>query len=415
MKLDVWRFVAEHYLLCIKVGVNIMRTKRVFLIVLDSFGIGAEPDAPEFNDALTVNTLKSCFSTGKLNVPNMQKLGLFNVDGVEVGEKVEAFTGAIARLQEASKGKDTTIGHWEIAGVVSDKPLPTYPDGFPPEIIEKLEAAFGRKVICNKPYSGTKVILDYGREHIETGALIVYTSADSVLQIAAHEDFVPLEDLYKYCKQARSIMCGEHSVGRIIARPFVGEYPNFERTPHRHDYSMETPGDTILDMLKVAGNSVVGVGKISDIFAGRGITRSIPIVSNEDGMNKTLEVQQKDFFGMCFVNLVDFDMKYGHRRDPEGYTAALNLFDKQLGEFLANMNRDDVLMITADHGCDPCGAGTDHTREYVPLLMYGEGIRGNVNMGTRSSFADIAATVADMMRIPLNTRGKSMWSEIGAE
>ena len=286
-----------------------MIIRRVFLIVLDSFGIGAEPDAAEFGDAATVNTLASCATSDKLNVPNMQKLGLFNIDGVEVGEKQDYFAGSIARLQEASKGKDTTTGHWEIAGVISEKAMPTYPEGFPPEIIEKLENAFGRKIICNKPYSGTKVIHDYGEEHMKTGALIVYTSADSVLQIAAHEDIVPPEELYKYCRQARSIMCGEHAVGRIIARPFEGTYPEFDRTPRRHDFSLEAPEDTVLDMLKVTGNSVLGIGKIPDIFADRGITRKVPINGNVDGMNKALEWVDNDFFGLCFINLVDFDMK----------------------------------------------------------------------------------------------------------
>lgn len=389
-----------------------MIIKRIFLIVLDSFGIGAEPDAGEFGDAATVNTLASVAASDKFNVPNMKKMGLFNIDGVTVGEKEKEPIASFARLQEMSKGKDTTIGHWEIAGVVSDTPLPTYPNGFPEDVIKQLESAFGRKVICNKPYSGTQVIQDYGREHMDTGALIVYTSADSVLQIAAHEDIVPVEQLYEYCRQARRIMTGEHSVGRIIARPFVGEYPNFERTPRRHDYSMEPPGDTILDLLKVAGNSVVSIGKINDIFAGKGISRHMSIEDNIDGMNKALAELERDFYGLCFVNLVDFDMKYGHRRDVDGYAAALSAFDQQLGEFLKNIKRNDVLIITADHGCDPRGAGTDHTREYVPMLIYGEGVRPGVNLGTRESFADIAATISKIIRIPYKTRGKSFWDEV---
>jgi len=389
-----------------------MIIKRIFLIVLDSFGIGAEPDAGEFGDAATVNTLASAAASDKFNVPNMKKMGLFNIDGVTVGEKEKEPIASFARLQEMSKGKDTTIGHWEIAGVVSDTPLPTYPNGFPEDVIKQLESAFGRKVICNKPYSGTQVIQDYGREHMDTGALIVYTSADSVLQIAAHEDIVPVEQLYEYCRQARRIMTGEHSVGRIIARPFVGEYPNFERTPRRHDYSMEPPGDTILDLLKVAGNSVVSIGKINDIFAGKGISRHMSIEDNIDGMNKALAELERDFYGLCFVNLVDFDMKYGHRRDVDGYAAALSTFDQQLGEFLKNIKRNDVLIITADHGCDPRGAGTDHTREYVPMLIYGEGVRPGVNLGTRESFADIAATISKIIRIPYKTRGKSFWDEV---
>ena len=386
-----------------------MIINRVFLLVLDSFGIGAEPDAGEFGDAASVNTLASVATSDKFSVPNLKKLGLFNIEGVTVGEKAGAPSASFARLRESSKGKDTTIGHWEIAGLVSDKPLPTYLDGFPPEVIEKLEAAFGRKVLCNKPYSGTQVIQDYGREHMETGALIVYTSADSVLQIAAHEDVVPVEQLYDYCRKARSIMTGEHSVGRIIARPFVGAYPNFERTPRRHDYSMEPPGETILDLLKMSGNSVVSVGKINDIFAGKGISRHIAIENNIDGMNKVLSEVDRDFFGLCFVNLVDFDMKYGHRRDVEGYAQALTDFDKQLGELLGKLKRNDVLIITADHGCDPRGAGTDHTREYVPMLIYGEGVKPGIDLGTRETFADIAATISKIMRIPYKTPGKSFW------
>ena len=389
-----------------------MIIKRIFLIVLDSFGIGAEPDAAAFGDASTVNTIASVATSDKLAVPNLKRMGLFNIDGVNVGEKEAEPIASFARLQEMSKGKDTTTGHWEIAGVVSDTPLPTYPNGFPAEIINQLEEAFGRKIICNKPYSGTQVIHDYGKEHMETGALIVYTSADSVLQIAAHEDVVPVEQLYDYCKQARKIMTGEHSVGRIIARPFVGEYPNFERTPRRHDYSMEPPGDTILDLMKVAGNSVVSIGKINDIFAGRGISRHMAIEDNTDGMNKMLVELDRDFYGLCFVNLIDFDMKYGHRRDVDGYAAALSTFDKQLGEVLEKIKRNDVLIITADHGCDPRGAGTDHTREYVPMLIYGESVKPGVNLGTRTSFADIAATVSKIIRIPYKTPGQSFWDEV---
>ena len=389
-----------------------MIIKRIFLIVLDSFGIGAEPDAAAFGDASTVNTIASVATSDKFAVPNLKRMGLFNIDGVTVGEKEAEPIASFARLQEMSKGKDTTTGHWEIAGVVSDTPLPTYPNGFPVEVINQLEAAFGRKIICNKPYSGTQVIHDYGKEHMETGALIVYTSADSVLQIAAHEDVVPVEQLYDYCRQARKIMTGEHSVGRIIARPFVGEYPNFERTPRRHDYSMEPPGDTILDLMKVAGNSVVSIGKINDIFAGRGISRHMAIEDNTDGMNKLLAELDRDFYGLCFVNLVDFDMKYGHRRDVDGYAAALSTFDKQLGEVLEKIKRNDVLIITADHGCDPMGAGTDHTREYVPMLIYGESVKPGVNLGTRASFADIAATVSKIIRIPYKTPGQSFWDEV---
>ena len=384
--------------------------KRIFLIVLDSFGIGAEPDAADFND-VGCNTLKSVAASKKFHVPNLRNLGLFNIDGVNCGERVENPSGIFARMRELSRGKDTTIGHWEIAGVVSEKPLPTYPDGFPDEIISELEKSFGKKIICNKPYSGTQVIHDYGQEHIETGALIVYTSADSVLQIAAHEEKVPIEKLYEYCRIARKIMKGDHGVGRIIARPFIGEYPNFQRTPRRHDFSLEPPSETILDVLKKNNFDVIGVGKISDIFAGRGITKSLGInENNSDGMKKTLKIMEENFHGLCFVNLVDFDMVYGHRRDIEGYAQALTDFDVQLGEFLKKMNEDDLLMITADHGCDPGFSGTDHTREYVPLLIYNKKINASKNLGTYPTFSMIAATVAEIFDVNLKTKGESFLS-----
>ena len=374
--------------------------KRVFLIVLDSFGIGAEPDAADFGDG-DCNTLRSIATSDKFKTPNLRKLGLFNIDGVEVNTPIDKPLATFARLREKSRGKDTTIGHWEIAGIISEKPLPTYPNGFPAEVINDLEMAFKRKIICNKPYSGTKVINDYGREHEETGALIVYTSADSVLQIAAHENKVPIDELYEYCRIARKIMTGSHGVGRIIARPFIGKYPNYERTPRRHDFSLEPPKDTILDALKHEGFDVIGVGKISDIFAGKGLTRSLGInENNTDGMNKTLKLMDEDFNGLCFVNLVDFDMVYGHRRNVNGYAQAMTAFDIQLGEFMSKMRDDDILMITADHGCDPAAPGTDHTREYVPLLIYGKSVKASVNLGTRPTFAVIAAAIADIFKVP---------------
>ena len=375
--------------------------QRIFLIVLDSFGIGAEPDAADFGDS-DCNTLRSIAASPKFNVPNLRKLGLFNIDGVDCGTPIDKPLATITRLREKSRGKDTTIGHWEIAGIISENPLPTYPDGFPSEVIDKLERTFGRKIICNKPYSGTKVIHDYGREHEETGALIVYTSADSVLQIAAHEDKVPIDKLYEYCKIARKIMTGEHSVGRIIARPFIGTYPNYERTPRRHDFSLEPPKETILDTLKRKNFDVIGVGKIADIFANRGLTRSLGInKNNTDGMTKTLKLIDEDFNGLCFVNLVDFDMIYGHRRDVDGYAQAMTDFDVQLGEFIDKMHDNDVLMITADHGCDPAAPGTDHTREYVPLLIYGKEIESGINLGTRPTFAIISSIIADIFKIEL--------------
>lgn len=380
--------------------------KRVFLIVLDSVGIGNAPDAEKFGDS-GANTLKSCFDTGRLNVPNMQKMGLFNIDGVEYGEKTASPIGAYGRMAEKSMGKDTTIGHWEIAGVISENPLPTYPNGFPQEILDKFSEATGRKVLCNKTYSGTEVIKDYGREHLETGALIVYTSADSVFQIAAHESVVPVEKLYEYCETARKILVGKHGVGRVIARPFEGEYP-FKRTPRRHDFSIEPPCSTMLDVLKNADRDVIAVGKISDIFAGKGVTEFVRTSGNDDGMEKTLAYAKRDFNGLCFVNLVDFDMTYGHRRDAEGYTEALNSFDKQLGELLPLLNEDDVLMITADHGCDPNYKGTDHTRETVPLLIYGADVP-KINLGMSETYADCGAQVLKMLEVEGKIQGKPLF------
>jgi phosphopentomutase len=397
---------------CQKKGVFTMKKyRRAYIIVLDSYGIGQAPDAAEFGDG-ECHTLQTIVRSTQYNTPNMKRLGLFNIEGVECGEKELAPIGAYGRLQERSRGKDTTIGHWEIAGIVSETPLPTYPEGFPADVIARLEKALGRKIICNKPYSGTKVIEDYGQEHERTGALIVYTSADSVLQIAAHENIVPPEKLYEYCRIARSVMTGQHSVGRIIARPFEGKYPDYERTPRRHDFSMQPPAETMLDALQGKDFATIGIGKISDIFAARGIGRHIGINGNTDGMDKAIATLDDDFCGLCFVNLVDFDMKYGHRRDIDGYAHAATLFDRQLAVFMDKMHDDDVLMITADHGCDPGAPGTDHTREYVPFLAYGRGIRAGVNLGTRSSFADIAATVTDMFGVELATKGKSFRKDI---
>lgn len=378
--------------------------KRVFLIVLDSFGVGEMPDAADFGDK-GANTLRSCFNTGYLNVPNMQKLGLFNIDGVEVGEKCENPIGAYLKIAELSKGKDTTTGHWEIAGCVSEKPFPTFPNGFPTEVLEKFEKATGRKVLCNKPYSGTKVIADYGGEHLKTGALIVYTSADSVFQIAAHESIVPPDKLYEYCRIAREILIGDFAVGRVIARPFEGDFP-FTRTPRRHDFSLTPPKNTALDILKDNGKDVIGVGKIYDIFAGKGITECDRQIGNDTDMKITSKYREQSWNGLCFTNLVDFDMQYGHRRDPEGYAAALNDFDKWLGDFMGEMLSDDALIITADHGCDPCHTGTDHTREYIPVLIYSEGIK-SVNLGTLNGFGDIGATVLELLGVDGKVDGES--------
>ncbi len=381
--------------------------KRVFLIVLDSLGIGPMDDSEQFGD-VGVNTLAACASSPYLRIPNLIKAGLGNIDGVTCLPKGENPTGAYGRLKEASQGKDTTIGHWEIAGVVSENPLPTYPHGFPPEILEPFCRATGRGVLANAPWSGTAVIEKYGAEHIRTGDLIVYTSADSVFQIAAHEDIVPPEKLYEYCRIARSLLQGKHGVGRVIARPFVGTPGHFTRTANRHDFSLEPPKDTILDGLQRAGFSTIGVGKIHDIFAGRGLGEYVYNQSNADGMHHTTHYAGKDFTGLCFVNLVDFDMQFGHRRDVDGYAKALSEFDAWLGDFLPRLGQEDVVMITADHGCDPAyTATTDHTREYVPLLILGKSICPG-NLGTRDSFADIAATIADWFGIPFATPGKSL-------
>lgn len=391
--------------------------KRVFLIVLDSFGIGRAPDEAEFGDEGS-NTLAAVAASPALQTPNMRRFGLFSIDGVredvlearkglpsDVRKKLLGMpddgylpAGAYGRFAEKSLGKDTTIGHWEIAGHISEKPFPVYPDGFPPEILDEFSRRTGRGILCNKPYSGTDAIRDFGKEHMETGALIVYTSADSVFQIAAHESVVPIEEQYRYCEIAREMLTGEHAVARVIARPFEGEYPNFKRTSRRHDFSL-VPPETVLDILAASGKETIGVGKIYDIFAGRGLTSFVRTSSNADGVEKTMEMMRKDFAGLCFVNLVDFDMLYGHRNDIEGYAAALTAFDRSLPGITDLMTPGDILMITADHGCDPSTPSTDHSRECVPLLIYGEGIRAGANLHTRPTFADIAATVADYLDV----------------
>ena len=385
--------------------------KRVFLIVLDSFGIGAEPDAAAFGDEGT-NTLGAIAKHPNFNCPNLQKLGLFNIDGVTAGEKTAAPTGSFARLQEQSMGKDTTIGHWEIAGLVSPQPLPTYPNGFPEEVLKPFREATGRGVLANAPWSGTEVIQKYGDEHCKTGDLIVYTSADSVFQIAAHEDVVPLETLYEYCRIARKILVGKHGVGRVIARPFVGTSGHYTRTANRHDFSLEPPKQTMLDAIKNAGLDTLAVGKIYDIFAGQGTTDHIFNKSNADGMAHTDDYAARDFHGLCFVNLVDFDMLYGHRRDIDGYAKALTEFDTWLPSLLEQLGEDDMVMITADHGCDPAyTATTDHTREYIPILVAGKKIKPTA-LGTRVGFCDIAATVAEALGVTLDTPGKSFLKEM---
>ena len=384
--------------------------KRIFLIVLDSLGIGNAPDSKEFGDE-GANTLLRISKSPAFSVPNLTDLGLGAIDGVGYIE-AKAPKAAVARLTELSRGKDTTTGHFEIAGIVSEKPMPTYPEGFPSEIIDAISAAVGRGVICNKPYSGTDVIRDFGDEHVESGKLIVYTSADSVFQIAAHESILPLDELYRICEVARGILVGEHAVGRVIARPFIGERGNYVRTANRRDFSVKPPKKTMLDVLSEAGLDVIAVGKINDIFSGCGITKHFPTHSNREGMECAERLLSEDFRGLCFVNLVDFDMLYGHRQDTEGYANALSEFDAWLGGFLPQMCEGDLLMITADHGCDPGDDSTDHTRECTPLIIYGDGVRCG-NLGTFAGFGHIAETVTDAFNINFSAEGgKSLWNKI---
>lgn len=385
-------------------------TERIFLIVLDSLGIGNAKDAERFGDK-GAHTLRSVMSI-EPKLPNLAKLGLFNIERAGLGEfAVEAPAGCYGYAEEMSNGKDTTVGHWEIAGLVSKRALPTYPNGFPKEIIDAFCEANGTEILCNLPYSGTEVIKDYGDEHIRTGKPIIYTSADSVFQIAAHEEVIPLGELYKMCESARRILNGEHAVGRVIARPFNGESGSFYRTGGRHDYSLEPTGTTMLDLLKENGYDVISVGKINDVFASRGITESNPTRNNGEGERKLLELQQKDFKGLCFVNLVDFDSVYGHRNDTEGYAKALEQFDGVLGEFLENIGENDLLIITADHGCDPKFPGTDHTRENIPVLAYRKDCNAGY-MGGFESYGCIAKTVCEAFNIKENFPSRSFVRDI---
>lgn len=381
--------------------------KRIFLIVLDSFGIGELPDAEAYGDAGT-NTIRACSKSKEFLMTNMGKLGLFNIDGVDCGTAEPNPIAAFARMKEASAGKDTTIGHWEIAGIISRKSLPTFPEGFPDHVLEEFSKLTGRGWLCNKPYSGTEVIQDYGDEHVKTGKLIIYTSADSVFQIAAHEDVVPLEQLYEYCKMARKMLQGKYGVGRVIARPFIGENGKYTRTAHRHDFSLEAPSETMLDQMTEAGKKVIAIGKIHDIFAGRGMQEYTYTENNAEGIEKTLAYMDQEFEGLCFTNLVDYDMLYGHRRDRDGYAKALRYFDEKLPEMIAKLQKDDLLMITADHGCDPSyQKTTDHTREYTPFIIYGKNVN-SVNYGTRETFADIAATILKYFDIEQKVSGTSL-------
>ena len=384
-----------------------MEIKRVFLIVLDSFGIGAEPDAHLFGD-VGANTLLSIQRSGELNIPNLISLGLGNIDGVECLPKCDTPLASVARLQEKSMGKDTTVGHWELMGIVSENPLPTYPNGFPREVLDEFERRVGRGTLCNLPYSGTDVIRDYGEEHLRTGKLIVYTSADSVFQIAAHEDLVPPEKLYEYCRIAREILVGRHGVGRVIARPFITENGSFKRTANRHDFSLEPPAPTALTALKEAGYTVKSIGKINDIFVGVGITDATYTHGNTEGIELTLRAMDEDFTGLCFTNLVDYDMLYGHRQDPVGYARAMNEFDAALPSLLKKMREGDLLMITADHGCDPADSSTDHTREYIPLLIVGGECK---NLGTLLGFDNVAGLISRLFGVEYST---DMPSELSA-
>ncbi|EGC81949.1 phosphopentomutase [Anaerococcus prevotii] len=385
--------------------------KRVFLIVLDSFGIGEMPDAKKYGDEGS-NTLAAIVKSKKYKTPNLEKLGLFNIEGVDCKEDVENPQASFARLAESSNGKDTTTGHWEMAGIISEKPFPTFPNGFPEDFLEEYSERVGRKILCNKPYSGTEVIKDYGKEHLETGALIVYTSADSVFQVAGHEDVVSLEELYRCCEIAREMLQGDLAVGRVIARPFVGKEGSFERTRNRHDYALDPTGPIVMDDLVKNGFDSIGVGKIYDIFAGKSVEESYKMEDNIDGMNITLDLCDKDFNGLCFVNLVDFDMIYGHRNDVDGYANAASEFDKQLGQMMDKLREDDIVIITADHGCDPSTESTDHSREYVPMIIFGDKIKAGVDLKTRNTFADIGKTVADIFGIESSIPGTSFYREV---
>lgn len=385
--------------------------KRVFLIVLDSFGIGEMPDANKYGDEGS-NTLAAIVKSKKYDTPNLEKLGLFNIEGVNCKENVENPLGSFARLAESSNGKDTTTGHWEMAGIISEKPFPTFPNGFPEDFLEEYSKRVGRKILCNKPYSGTEVIKDYGRKHLETGALIVYTSADSVFQVAGHEDVISLEELYRCCEIAREMLQGDLGVGRVIARPFVGKEGSFERTRNRHDYALDPTGPIVMDDLVKNGFDSIGVGKIYDIFAGKSVEESYKMEDNIDGMNITLDLCDKDFNGLCFVNLVDFDMIYGHRNDVDGYANAASEFDKQLGQMMDKLREDDIVIITADHGCDPSTESTDHSREYVPMIIFGDKIKAGVNLKTRNTFADIGKTIADIFGLDCQIPGTSFYREV---
>lgn len=385
--------------------------KRVALFVLDSVGVGELPDAGDYGDSGS-NTLGNISrAVGGLHMPSLGRLGLGNIIPIEGVPPAKNPAASYGRMAEKSAGKDTTTGHWEMTGLILKKPFPVYPNGFPPDFIKAYEEKIGRRVLGNKAASGTVIIEELGTQHMETGYPIVYTSADSVFQVAAHEGIIPLEELYRICAIAREMLVGEHAVGRVIARPFEGKPGSFHRTVNRHDFSLKPVGRTLLDSLTEQGVPVTGVGKITDIFAGQGVTNSVTAKGNTSGMEQALQLMKSDIAGLVFTNLVDFDMLYGHRNNPRGYADALEELDRWLPELLDSLKDDDVLIITADHGCDPTTKSTDHSREYVPLLVYGKHVLGGVDLGIRQSFSDIAATVAEIFGLQFEA-GQSFWSQV---
>lgn len=389
-----------------------MTIKRVFLIVLDSLGIGEMPDADKYGDEGS-DTLRAIAASPYFACPTLTRLGLFHIEGTDHTLQCDNPLGSYARMTEASEGKDTTIGHWEICSLISRKPFPTYPNGFPKEIITAFSNATGRGVLCNLPYSGTQVIKDYGEAHLQTGDFIVYTSGDSVFQIAAHEQIVPVQELYRACRIARDLLTGNNAVARVIARPFAGKAPSFVRTANRRDFSLSPPSDTLLNLLQKKGIETIGVGKIGDIFHHSGISQSFISHGNEEGMLITRKLVKEAFHGLCFTNLVDFDMLYGHRNDVDGYAKAMSEFDACLTDFINELQANDLLIITGDHGCDPSTPSTDHSREYTPLLLYYPGIPSRA-LGTRKSFADIGKTIAELFEADPDhlLDGVSFWKEI---
>lgn len=389
-----------------------MSINRILLIVLDSVGCGDAPDAAKYLDFDSNTLANTSKAVNGLNLPNLGSLGLGNLTDVEGVPTVSETLGGFGRLTEVSAGKDTTTGHWELAGIILEMPFPTYMNGFPDEIMQEFESRIGRKTLGNHPASGTEIIIELGEEHLQTGKPIIYTSADSVFQIAAHEEIIPIDELYRFCEIAREILTGEHAVGRVIARPFVGTPGNFTRTEKRKDFSLEPPSETILDVIKKAGMQVAGVGKIEDIFAHRGLTMSNHTGNNMAGIDAIVDFLRQDFKGLIFANLVDFDALYGHRNNPRGYADALEAFDRRVPEILGSLRENDILIITADHGNDPTTPSTDHSRERVPVLIVGKSVRKNINLGTRSSFSDLAATIGELLEVEWLGSGNSFAKDI---